>query len=452
MAGRPDSLPVRLLKLARHVATGRHVLSRLVAPLLLLVDAALCIVVIQKVPYTEIDWTAYMEQVQLYEDGERDYTKIEGGTGPLVYPAAHVWIYRVLYAWTDRGTDILLAQKLFAGLYLVSLGLVMACYLKAKAPPYVLPLLVLSKRLHSIFVLRCFNDCFAVFFLWAAILLFQHGCALPASLVYSWGVGIKMSLLLVLPAVGILIFFTQGLVGTVATLGGMGALQGLIAVPFLQYPWSYLSRAFEFSRQFFFKWTVNWRFIGERVFLSRHFSYTLLALHASVLLTFLLTRWLPPTGKTLPEIVQATLGFGGSRHGRRPAHQNKTNWGPLCTRFTPTYILTTILTANLIGLLFARSLHYQFYAYLAWSTPYLLWRSGLHPVGQYGLWAAQEWAWNVFPSTPVSSAVAVLVMAVTVALVWVGTADDGREAVHKYAGPSSPASDAVSSSFSADTK
>lgn len=73
-----------------------------------------------------------MEQVQLYEDGERDYTKIEGGTGPLVYPAAHVWIYRLLYAWTDHGKDILLAQKLFAGLYLVTLGLVMTCYLKAK--------------------------------------------------------------------------------------------------------------------------------------------------------------------------------------------------------------------------------------------------------------------------------------------------------------------------------
>lgn len=73
-----------------------------------------------------------MEQIQLYEDGEREYTKIEGGTGPLVYPAAHVWIYRALYNITNHGKDILLAQKLFAGLYLINLGVVMACYLKAK--------------------------------------------------------------------------------------------------------------------------------------------------------------------------------------------------------------------------------------------------------------------------------------------------------------------------------
>ncbi|CAN8102482.1 unnamed protein product [Discula destructiva] len=414
MANNEGSLPVQAYGLAQRVAIGQHVLSRAVPMLLILLDALLCVVIIKKVPYTEIDWKAYMEQIQLYEDGEREYTKIEGGTGPLVYPAAHVWIYRALYSLTSHGKDILLAQKLFAGLYLVNLGVVMACYRKAKAPPYVLPMLILSKRLHSIFMLRCFNDCFAALFLWIGVLFFQNGSWLTGSLIYSWGVGVKMVLLLVLPIVGILIFFTQGILGTVWTLGSMGALQALIATPFLRFPWAYLSRAFEFSRQFFFKWTVNWRFVGEDVFLSKQFSYTLLALHASVLLTFIFTRWLPATGKTLPDIVRATFSSRGKGQ----------SWGPLFKSLSPKFILTSILTSNVIGLLFARSLHYQFYAYLAWSTPYLLWRSGLHPALQYVLWAIQEWAWNVFPSTPVSSAVVVAVMAITVGLVWVGTADD----------------------------
>jgi alpha-1,3-mannosyltransferase len=86
--------------------------------------------------------------------------------------------------------------------------------------------------------------------------------------------------------------------------------------------------------------------------------------------------------------------------------------------------MTTILTANIIGMLCARSLHYQFYAYLAWVTPFLLWRARLHPVLQYVLWGAQEWAWNVYPSTPASSMTVVGVLAVTVAGVWWGTRKD----------------------------
>lgn len=34
---------------------------------------------------TNIDWTAYMEQVGIYKSGERNYYRIRGDTGPLVY-------------------------------------------------------------------------------------------------------------------------------------------------------------------------------------------------------------------------------------------------------------------------------------------------------------------------------------------------------------------------------
>lgn len=73
-----------------------------------------------------------MEQVSLYLSGELDYVKLKGSTGPLVYPAGHVYIYSVLYKLTEQGRDIFTAQVVFTGVYLMTLGIVLAVYLKAK--------------------------------------------------------------------------------------------------------------------------------------------------------------------------------------------------------------------------------------------------------------------------------------------------------------------------------
>ena len=52
--------------------------------------------------------------------------------GPLVYPAAHVFIYNALYLITDKGRDIFIAQCTFAVVYLGALSTAMACYRKAE--------------------------------------------------------------------------------------------------------------------------------------------------------------------------------------------------------------------------------------------------------------------------------------------------------------------------------
>jgi alpha-1,3-mannosyltransferase len=224
-----------------------------------------------------------------------------------------------------------------------------------------------------------------------------------------------MSLLLALPAVGVMLLLARGVGPGFKQAWLMAQLQVVIAFPFLTNTTGYLSRAFEFSRQFLFKWTVNWRFVGEHVFLSREFSVSLLVGHVSALILFATTRWLSPAEKPISELVGNALKFeepcGKMQHA-------------ISIRISPNYILTTILTANAIGMLFARSLHYQFYSYIAPATPFLLWRSGMHPILQYIVWAVQEWAWNVYPSTNASSVVVVGVLFITVASVFWGTRKD----------------------------
>ena len=78
------------------------------------------------------------------------------------------------YHLTNAGTNIKLAQCLFAVIFLVNTALVFRLYIKSgKIPPYGLAFMTLiSYRVHSIFVLRLFNDPVAMLFLYAALNLF----------------------------------------------------------------------------------------------------------------------------------------------------------------------------------------------------------------------------------------------------------------------------------------
>jgi alpha-1,3-mannosyltransferase len=190
-----------------------------------------------------------------------------------------------------------------------------------------------------------------------------------------------------------------------------------LGYPFLStFPTSYLTRAFEFTRQFQYKWTVNWRFISEETFLSRPFSLALLTLHLSLLTTFLLRQWMQPSSASSSGTV--TISTLIKRLINPPP---KAVQASIARQVTPDFVLTSISSAVVIGCLCARSLHYQFYVYIVWAVPFLLWRSGVPMVGIVAVFAAQEWAWNVFPSTEVSSAVAVGCLAVTALSSLVGT-------------------------------
>lgn len=127
-----------------------------------------------------------MQEVEgVIVNGTTDYSLLRGDTGPLVYPAGFVWFYAGLYKITNAGTNIRLgqprklkltdnesyicnkcngcfvsAQYIFGCIYLTVIGLVFRLYCKSqKVPPYVLILMsCTSYRIHSIFVLRLFND------------------------------------------------------------------------------------------------------------------------------------------------------------------------------------------------------------------------------------------------------------------------------------------------------
>lgn len=57
--------------------------------LLWISEIFLNIFIIQRVNYTEIDWRAYMQEVEGVVNGTYDYYQLQGDTGPLVWVLFH---------------------------------------------------------------------------------------------------------------------------------------------------------------------------------------------------------------------------------------------------------------------------------------------------------------------------------------------------------------------------
>lgn len=404
--------------------------------LLLLFETVLTCLIVQRIPYTEIDWVAYMQEVKGYEMGELDYMNLRGDTGPLVYPAGFLYLYSWLKslasAASDEASDLLdgstaadaiqRIQWVFVILYIVNCAIVLGLYQKVLqitrqryqshsqtstlvwAWRVAMGITCLSKRIHSIFVLRLFNDAPAMLLLYLSVYLFACWDAWALGCVaFSLAVSIKMNVLLFAPGLLLLLLQRNGsLRGTIGHLSICASVQLLLGWPFLStYPVSYIKKAFEFDRVFFYKWTVNWKFLPEELFVSKKWALVLLSCHLGTLV-FLARKW------WMASIAQR--GPAKTVEWMRWTKNNNTQ------QLSPDYIIYTMFVSNFIGIAFARTLHYQFYSWYFHSLPMMHWISTVlsspSSITTYLSVAVSiififgvEYAFNVYPATATSSIV-----------------------------------------------
>ncbi|XP_075228912.1 alg3, alpha-1,3- mannosyltransferase [Lycorma delicatula] len=402
-----ESFYAKMLKKIKYLywtyANKRFVLSLIFDPrklhitvfFILAAELILNVVVINKVKYTEIDWVAYMQEVEGVVNGTYDYSKLKGDTGPLVYPAGFVYIFTLLYYLTELGKNIKVAQYVFGALYIIMLYFIFNIYSKSKkVPPYAIIIACCtSYRIHSIFILRMFNDPVAMILLYISVNLFISGYWKLASVFYSLAVSVKMNILLFSPAILLAYLCCLGFKGTMIQLSICAAVQLILGLPFLlTNPWAYLKGSFDLGRVFLYQWTVNWRFLPENVFLDRYFHISLLTLHIILLLTFL---------KTFKVCLQsyARLKKIETDVDRQLHKEEKFSMETSCQLF-----ILPLFTCNLIGVACSRSLHYQFYVWYFHTLPYLLWCTPYSNVWRLIIMGAIEFCWNTYPSTVYSSA------------------------------------------------
>jgi alpha-1,3-mannosyltransferase len=199
-----------------------------------------------------------------------------------------------------------------------------------------------------------------------------------ASIWFSLAASVKMNVLLFAPAFCFLHLKGAGWNRTIQNAIISLLIQVLVALPFRQHPISYISSSFELTRKFLWQWTVNWRFVGQSTFESTWFSLLLLIGHMTTLIVFY------------------------RKFSRRKVSPMDEYW--------PEWVLYVMSTTQLIGIVFARSLHYQFYSWYFWTVPFLLsctlqkqnWVQSL--LVMTGFVGALEWCWLQYPSTVTSSA------------------------------------------------
>lgn len=427
------------------------------AVLIIIADLVINILVVERVPYTEIDWKAYMQECEGFLNGTLDYSKLRGDTGPLVYPAGFLYIYSVFYYITNRGENIKLAQNVFIAIYIIQLILVLRIYIKTKkVPPYVLVLTILtSYRIHSIYVLRLFNDPIAVLLLYISLNLFLDARWYLGSIFFSLAVSVKMNILLYAPALFFFYLVNLGFTKTLQQLFVCGFVQLILGLPFLiSYPIAYLKGSFDIGRVFNHTWTVNYRFLDNDTFINKYFHLSLLGIHVALLMIFLpmcikyfrsycrlryVQKQVQPQidaknienkrkNKMNKETKQKTghkndnqkmtkeqenflnlfetMLQKSSQKGKKAKtsleQEEITNYSINFDVLAQLFILPMFLI-NFIGIVCARSLHYQFYAWYFHSLPYLLWSNNYSIIVRFLILAIIELCWNTYPSTNVSS-------------------------------------------------
>ena len=354
----------------------------LLFPLVLIGECALGVLVVQYISYTEIDWIAYMQEVGGFLSGERDYANLHGDTGPLVYPAGFVYLYSALYYITDYGNNVRLGQYIFLGIYLLLVAIVLSIYRRIRVvPPWFVLTMGLSKRVHSIFMLRLFNDGPCILLLYTSIYYLLRKKYTMSAILFSLALSVKMNILLFAPALFLIYLARIGLVKTFILGCIVLFIQIILALPFLLHaPASYFKGAFNFSRQFEFTWTVNLKMMPLSWFQSVILSRILLILHVSGL------------------IILVSRHFSVASLFRRSS-------SPKTPRSTlpNVKVIYLLFSSNFIGIIFARSLHYQFYVWYFHTLPFLFY------ITEFPIWQKLvymlgiEYCWNVFPATPLSS-------------------------------------------------
>ncbi len=180
----------------------------------------------------------------------------------------------------------------------------------------------------------------------------------------------------------------------VIALTKMIGVQVALGAPFLlTYPREYLGEAFNFGHIFQQDASMNFDFLDEGVFKSKSFHWALLLVQFVTLFALAHWKWCKHNGGFFFTFIRDFFRrvLGGNVDGAQSS-------------FTPVHVTMVLAESMLVGIVFSRSLHKQFYSWYFHTLPLLLWSSSIIPtLGKLALMLMIEVCWSIYPPTPMST-------------------------------------------------
>jgi len=200
------------------------------------------------------------------------------------------------------------------------------------------------------------------------------------SVLFSLAVSVKMNIFLFAPAMLLLLLLVDGAHFAISNISICAMVQFAVGAPFLYNNFvNYIRCAFGGFGDLKHKWTVNLKFLPEDIFLSRSTTVLLLCCHVSVLIAFVMRKWSNDIERPAL-LARSAQKFSSSTADISLSHER---------------IVSTMLICNFVGVVFSRSLHFQFYCWYFHALPLLLWRATVVPwQAKLILFGALEFAWS----------------------------------------------------------